>query len=63
MAYFMKLTIVDGREALINADAITRIEALGPYTRVTFDFENEVNVKESPTFILGGMPNDRISKP
>jgi uncharacterized protein YlzI (FlbEa/FlbD family) len=57
MAYFMKLTIVDGREVFVNVDLITQIQPLPNYTSIYFDHKNTVSVKESPHHILGGLPD------
>jgi hypothetical protein len=59
MAIFVKLTVGDGRDTYVNADAITRMERHGDYTGVYFDHENSVMVKETPQQVLAALGSDR----
>lgn len=61
MALFVQMTTSDGREIIVNVDAITRMEALANFTRITFDRDNSIAVKDSPHHIIGGLPSDRTA--
>jgi hypothetical protein len=66
MALFVKLTGVDNIEQFINLEHVTRMVHFGgaqPFTRVYFDNENSITVKETPHHILGGLPADQIASP
>lgn len=66
MALFQKLTTFDGREAFVNIDLITAMEALvtggTAFTRITFDHGNQISVKESAHHIIGALDTSRLPK-
>lgn len=64
MALFRKVTLHDGQETFINFDLITHVEEdkKSGTTRVSFDSDNYIFVKEAPALILSGLYPDPIFK-